>query len=94
MRGRGSTLPTSVMPSAAAAGLRPKHTDRRPSYRHLPVAGRHVVERWVLAWFEQHKQDEDWPIYALGYLALALLFLLLLVVALRLLFDALGIVPL
>ena len=48
----------------------------------------------MLAWFEQHRQDEDWPIYALGYLALALLFLLLLIVAARLLFDALGIVPL
>lgn len=48
----------------------------------------------VLAWFEQHRLDEDWPIYALGYLTLALLFLLLLIVAARLLFDALGIVPL
>ncbi len=49
---------------------------------------------WVRTWFEQHKQDEDWPISALGYLALALMFLLLLVVALRLLLDALGLVPL
>ncbi len=50
--------------------------------------------RRVLAWFEQHRQDEDWPIYALGYLTLALLFFLLLVVAVRLLLDTLGLVPL
>ncbi len=50
--------------------------------------------RWVQAWFDRHKQDEDGPIFALGELTLALLFLWLLIVAMRLLVDALGIVPL
>ncbi len=37
---------------------------------------------------------EDWPIYALGESALIVLFFLLLIVAVRLLLDALGIMPL
>ena len=49
---------------------------------------------WVRAGFEPSKHDEDWPVYALGEAALIFLFCLLLIVAVRLLLDALGIASL
>ena len=49
---------------------------------------------WIRAWYAPRKHDEDWPVYALGDAALIFLFCLLLIVAVRLLLDALGIASL
>ncbi len=49
---------------------------------------------WVLAWFNRYQHDEDWPVYVLGFLILAVMVVLLVIVAVGLSLDALGIMPL